>query len=239
MTRVHLTLPLAAGTLITLDEAASRHLVQVLRMAAGDAFIAFNGEGGEYAATLESVSKRGATARIDALNSVNRESPLHVTLAQCVSKGDRMDYTLQKAVELGVSEVVPLISDYAVVKLDGERWEKKLDHWRGVMTSACEQTGRTRVPVLHPVSKLHDWLPRAAGLRLILEPGASQTLKTLKPAEAVSLLVGAEGGLSEPEVQAALKLGFTGIRIGPRILRTETAGPATLAALQALWGDWN
>lgn len=238
-TRVYLDQPLASGASITLVEDAARHLVQVLRMAAGDSFIAFNGQGGEYEAVLEAVSKRGATARIGRFFDTNRESPLRVTLAQSVSKGERMDYTLQKAVELGVSAIVPLVTEHGVVRLDGERWDKKLEHWRGVMNSACEQTGRTQVPTLAPVAKLYDWLPKASGLRLVLEPTFGVTLKSLTPAQDVTLLIGPEGGLSEAEVQSAIQQGFTAVKVGPRVLRTETAGPATLAALQALWGDWS
>jgi 16S rRNA (uracil1498-N3)-methyltransferase len=232
--------PLTTAARLTLPEGPARHLVQVLRLKPGEMFIVFNGHGGEYEATLESVGKREAVARIGAFLDVNRESPLAITLAQCVSKGDRMDYTLQKAVELGVSEVVPLLSSRSVVKLDSDRWEKKLEHWRGVILSACEQSGRTRVPALHAATSIADWLTRATSdLQLVLAPTATQSLRTLcRPVGKASLLIGPEGGLSEAEIQLALQHHHTAVALGPRVLRTETAGVAALSAIQALWGDF-
>ncbi|PTU33220.1 16S rRNA (uracil(1498)-N(3))-methyltransferase [Stenotrophobium rhamnosiphilum] len=239
--RVYIDQPLSAGGTITLPEDAARHLVQVLRMRLGDSFITFNGQGGEYAATLSTVSKREAQASIGEFNTVDRESPLNITLAQCVSKGDRMDYTLQKAVELGVSNIVPLISSRTVVKLDAERWAKKIEHWQGVIISACEQSGRTRVPQLAAHQDLDYWLRSSANdsLKLVLAPGASKQLRQLDPtSRAITLLIGPEGGLSEVECTLAAKHEFIPLALGPRILRTETAGVAALAAIQAQWGDW-
>lgn len=241
MSRVFLPQPLAAGNEIALPDEAFRHLVQVLRLREGEHFIAFNGEGGEYRATLTQLAKRSASARIEALDAVDRESPRPLHLAQCVSKGDRMDYTLQKAVELGVTDLQPLLSSRSVVRMDGERWEKKLEHWRGVIVSACEQSGRTRLPQLHPVQALTAWLDAGggAGERLTLDPLASHGLREMpEPRGAVTLLVGPEGGLSPAELDAARRAGYVGVRLGPRVLRTETAGVAALAAIQALWGDW-
>jgi 16S rRNA (uracil1498-N3)-methyltransferase len=239
--RVYIDQPLSAGSIITLPEDAARHLVQVLRMRLGDSFIAFNGRGGEYAATLSTAGKREAQATIGQLSNVDRESPLSITLAQCVSKGDRMDYTLQKAVELGVGTIIPLISSRTVVKLDAERWAKKIEHWQGVIISACEQSGRTRVPKLAAPEDLDDWLRSSAdeNLKLILAPGASKQLRQLNPGlRAITLLIGPEGGLSEAECTLAAKHEFVPLALGPRILRTETAGVAALAAIQAQWGDW-
>jgi len=232
---------LSAGATITLPEDAARHLVQVLRMRLGDSFIAFNGQGGEYSASLSAISKREAQASIGTFNAADRESPLNITLAQCVSKGDRMDYTLQKAVELGVSAIVPLISSRTVVKLDAERWAKKIEHWQGVIISACEQSGRTRVPQLQAPQDLDDWLRSSANdsLKLVLAPGASKQLRQLDPhSRAITLLIGPEGGLSEAECTLAAQHEFVPLALGPRILRTETAGVAALAAIQAQWGDW-
>jgi len=240
MTRIHLPLPLAADAELPLPEDAFRHLVQVLRLREGDRFTAFCGDGAEYEATLTMVAKRSASARLGARREVDRESPLRLTLAQCVSKGERMEYTLQKAVELGVTAIVPLLSSRSVVKLDSERWDKKLEHWRGVVISACEQSGRTRVPELGPVQPLERWLADCIepGLRLTLDPLAASGLGGLPAATSITLLIGPEGGLSEAETRMATGHGFRGLRIGPRILRTETAGVAMLAALQALCGDW-
>ena len=241
MTRIYLDQPLNSDQIVTLPEDAARHLVQVLRMRVGDAFTVFNGQGGEYSATLHCAGKRDAQALIGAFNNVNRESPLSLTLAQCVSKGERMDYTLQKAVELGVTEVMPLLSERSVVKLDAERWEKKLEHWRGILISACEQSGRTRIPALHAVAPLHAWLPQvSAALKLTLAPEAKQSIRTISPNQRpIILLVGPEGGLSDAEIQRTETNSFIPVTLGPRILRTETAGVAALAAIQALWGDWH
>lgn len=238
MTRIHVDLPLASDASIDLPDAAARHVAQVLRMRAGEALTLFDGRGGEYAAIIEAAERRTVRVRLGAFDERDRESPLAVTLAQCVSKGERMDYTIQKAVELGIEAIQPLLSARSVVRLDDERWEKKLEHWRGVVTSACEQSGRTRLPALAPVARIDNWLPKAGeGLRLVLAPGAAQSLKTLAPTASLTLLVGPEGGLSDDEIRIATRAGFTAVGLGPRVLRTETAGVAALAALQALWGD--
>lgn len=241
MTRIHLPPPLQAGAELPLPEEAFRHLVQVLRLREGETFIAFCGDGAEYEATLTQVAKRNAMLKLGERREVDRESPLQLTLAQCVSKGDRMDYTVQKAVELGVQRILPLLSARSVVKLDGERWEKKLEHWRGVIVSACEQSGRTRIPELAAVQPLERWLADCSesGLRLTLDPLAAQGIAALPATTSATLLIGPEGGLAENEIRQAAAAGFRGLRAGPRILRTETAGLAVLAALQARFGDWN
>jgi 16S rRNA (uracil1498-N3)-methyltransferase len=236
-TRIHILEPLTVDARFALPEGAARHVGQVLRMRPGELITLFNGAGGEYDAVIETVEKRAVQVRVESYREVERESPLAMTLAQCVSKGERMDYTIQKAVELGVAAIVPLLSERSVVKLDEERWEKKLEHWRGVVISACEQSGRTRVPHVFPVQKLEAWLATAQGPRLVLAPGGHHSLRQLPPAQAATLLVGPEGGLSDQEIALAVHKGFTAVGLGPRVLRTETAGVAALAALQALWGD--
>jgi 16S rRNA (uracil1498-N3)-methyltransferase len=240
MTRIHLPGPLVEGLELVLPDTAFRHLVHVLRLRENDAFVAFDGRGGEYRAVLMEAGKRRARARLAAHDPVNRESPLDLRLAQCVSKGERMDYTLQKAVELGVTRVTPLISERCAVKLDAERWEKKLEHWRGVIVAACEQSGRTRVPALDAVVPLPNWLATGtAGAGVLLDPLADAGMDQLPaPTGPLTLLAGPEGGLSEAETASARRAGFTGLRLGPRVLRTETAAVAVLAALQARWGDW-
>jgi 16S rRNA (uracil1498-N3)-methyltransferase len=238
MTRIYVPLPLSGNTELTLPEAAARHVAQVLRMRAGEALTLFNGGGGEYDAVIETAERRVVSVRVGELRQIDRESTLAVTLAQCVSKGERMDYTIQKAVELGVTTIIPLLSARSVVKLDGERWEKKLEHWRGVAVSACEQSGRTRIPTVLAPQKLAHWLAAPDGSpRLVLAPTAAVSLTAVPAAAAVSLLVGPEGGLSDEEIAAALRDRCTAITLGPRVLRTETAGVAALAVLQALWGD--
>lgn len=240
MTRVYLDAALAPGLRLALPENAFRHLVQVLRMSSGEPLRVFDGHGREFDARLDAVSRREAFVRLAAEISATRESPLHLTLAQSVSKGERMDYTLQKAVELGVTVIQPLITARSVVRLDAERSERKLDHWQGVITSACEQSGRAILPQLRPTARYADWLeqpPEAEMLRLTLDPQASNSLRELTPASRITLLVGPEGGLSDAELEQARAAGFRAIRLGPRVLRTETAGVAAIAALQTLWGD--
>jgi len=238
--RIHLEGPLAEGSLVELPEAQFRHLVQVLRMQAGELLTVFDGRGGEYAAVLEAVAKRGASLRIGVFHDVDRESPLNLVLVQGISKGERMDWTVQKAVELGVGAIVPVITERCNVHLDREREAKRLDHWRAVMISACEQSGRTRVPELHPVMKLSAWLGQPVdGTRLILDPVATRGLSDVPTATSgpLSLVVGPEGGLSADEIRAAQNAGCIGVQLGPRVLRTETAGVAALAILQAIAGD--
>jgi 16S rRNA (uracil1498-N3)-methyltransferase len=237
-TRIHVAEPLAVDARFALPEAAARHVAQVLRMRQGELLTLFNGTGGEYDALIEAIDRRTVRVRVENFREVERESGLSLILAQCVSKGERMDYTVQKAVELGVSAIVPLLSARSVVKLDSERWEKKLEHWRGVVVSACEQSGRTAVPQVFPVQKLDSWLASSGtGARFVLAPGGQRGLKQLPPAQAATLLAGPEGGLNDEEIALAVHRGFTALGLGPRVLRTETAGVAALAALQALWGD--
>jgi len=240
MTRIYVANKLAPDTELNLPDDSAHHLVQVLRMRAGAQLTLFDGRGGEYAAEIIFCERRRVAVRVLGYEAVDRESKLQLTLAQCVSKGERMDYTFQKAVELGASTFVPLLSSRSVVKLDAERWEKKLEHWRGVIISACEQSGRTHVPGLASIEKLEQWLAAntpASDLRLVLVPGAAATLKSLPVSRQITLLAGPEGGLSEAEIALAMRCGFTALNLGPRVLRTETAGVAALAALQALSGD--
>jgi 16S rRNA (uracil1498-N3)-methyltransferase len=233
-TRVFHPQPLADGVEFALDPGAARHLTRVLRLRAGDAFVAFDGTGVDWPATLldDARARTGKGARRDT------ESPLAVTLVQGISRGERMDWTLQKAVELGVVRVVPVIAARTGVRLDGAREEKRLAHWRGVMVAACEQSGRSVVPELAPVATLDGWLATLAAPALVLDPTASAGLAEFRAhAQAVTLVVGPEGGFSPAELAAARAAGCTPARLGPRVLRTETAGVAALAALQALFGD--
>ncbi|WP_420468564.1 16S rRNA (uracil(1498)-N(3))-methyltransferase [Panacagrimonas sp.] len=238
-TRVFLDTPLSSGLQLELPEAAFRHLVLVLRMQAGEALIVFDGRGGEYDAKLDTVAKRSATLSIGDFHEVDRESPLQITLVQGISKGDRMDWTLQKAVEMGVAAIAPIITERCNVSLDREREAKKRDHWRGVLVSACEQSGRTRVPLLHPLQRYADWLASAPqGPRYLLDPIAAQALAQAPiPAAPISLVIGPEGGLSASEIAAGVQAGGVAVSLGPRVLRTETAGVVALAVLQARAGD--
>lgn len=238
--RIHLDLPLGEGQACELPDGAYRHLVQVLRMQAGDALTVFDGRGGEYEAVLEQVARRSATLRIGTHRAVSRESALELILVQGLSKGERMDWTLQKATELGVSAIVPVITERCNVGLDRERQMRKQAHWQGVIVAACEQSGRTRLPLLHPVQRLSDWFGSVAGgPRYLLDPLAAEALagQPVDVARPVSLVVGPEGGLSPSEVAAGRDAGCVGVCLGPRVLRTETAGAAALAVLQARAGD--
>lgn len=238
--RIYLPLPLAVGATVRLDDNAFNHAVRVLRLQPDAALILFNGQGGALTATLAEVSKREAWARLLEFLPGEVESPLRVILGQGISRGDRMDYTLQKAVELGAAALQPLFTERGGVDLSGERLTRKVQHWRSIVIGACEQCGRNRLPKVYDPLRLADWLaqPAEAGLRLLLDPAAETGLRGLEPpAGLVTLLIGAEGGLSPGEIAQARQAGFIGVRLGPRILRTETAGLAALAALQALWGD--
>lgn len=239
--RIHLSLPLTVGATVPLDGAAFNHAVRVLRLKPGAPLLLFNGAGGAFAATLADIGKREALARVTEALPGEVESPLRVILAQGVSRGEKMDYTLQKAVELGVAVIQPLFTERGGVTLSGERLDRKMQHWRGIAIGACEQCGRNRLPEVREPLTLTAWLgqPTAPGLRLLLDPLAQQGLRGLEPPTGmVTLLIGSEGGLSPAEIAQAMTAGFTGVRLGPRILRTETAGMAALAAMQALWGDW-
>ncbi len=237
--RIFVSQALNVGDRVELPESAFRHVVQVLRCASGEGLTLFNGESGEYEAVLDSVGRREAFARIERYRGTDRESPLKITLAQGVSKGERMDYSIQKAVELGVNEVIPLMTERCVVKLSAERWDRKLEHWQNIAISACEQCGRTRVPVVHPPSDLRDWLAQAPtdAHKLVLDPEAEAALQNSSPGNKIVLMVGPEGGLSPMEIKLAELAGFRGLRLGPRLLRTETAGVVALSVLQAHWGD--
>ena len=222
-----------------LDARATQHVVRALRLKPGALLMLFNGAGGEYAAILQPTS--GATAKVLVGDFIARdaESPLTVTLAQAISRGERMDYAIQKAVELGVSHIQPLVTEFCVVKIHQERVDKRLAHWQGIIISACEQCGRTRVPTIGAPAPYPSWLAGcASAVKLVLDPYAAQGLSHLPPpAGDITLLIGPEGGLSDTELAQAQHAGFIPVRLGARMLRTETAPVAALAAVQTLWGD--
>lgn len=237
-TRVFEPQVLASEAEITLGERNQQHLVRVLRMQPGDAFVIFNGDGGEYGAKILSAGKREAVVYIGARRVPASESPLHTHLGQVLSKGDRMEYAVQKAAELGASEITLLTSARCDVKLDGERFEKKREHLQMVAIAACEQSGRVRVPEVHAPVDINKWLAQvSAGLKLVLHPGTGAAALPASCSSA-ALLIGPEGGLNEAEVSAALAGGFLALALGPRVLRTETAPVAALAFLQARYGDF-
>lgn len=231
---------LAPADELALPEDAATHLVRVLRLREGDACVLFNGDGHDYAATLVAAGKREVRVRIDACTAVGNESPLRITLLQGIARGEKMDWILQKATELGVAAFVPVASERSEVRLDAERADKRVAHWRSVVRSACEQSGRARVPgVATPGSLAAALGALPPGSRFLLDPFAEQAIGTVEVgAPECVLAIGPEGGWSPRDRGELLDAGFTGLRLGPRILRTETAGIAAIAALQARCGDF-
>lgn len=239
LTRSHVDAPLRAGDEIALPDDAATHLLRVLRLQEGDACVLFNGDGHDYDARITAIGKRQARAQVLSAHRVDNESPLRVTLLQGIARGEKMDWILQKATELGVARILPVSSERSEVRLDAQRADKRMAHWRGIVVSACEQSGRAVVPeVVEPQS-----LARAAGSRtgrgFLLAPFAEASLASLQGAALrdCTIAVGPEGGWSPRDREHLLAAGFEGLRLGPRVLRTETAGIAAIAALQALCGD--
>jgi 16S rRNA (uracil1498-N3)-methyltransferase len=248
ISRLYQPAPLIPGDAINLTVEAAHYLRQVLRLDVGAELRLFNGDGGEYAAAIIALNKQHVTVQIGEYFALDKESSLKIHLGQAISRGEKMDWVIQKAVELGVAAITPLFTARCGVKLAAERGQKRLQHWQSVAISACEQCGRNTVPLIHEPRLLADWLkPLAAQPNhplLVLHPTAAQTLSAIFPASvrpdappAITLLIGPEGGLSEEEITAARQQGFTALSLGPRILRTETAALAALAALQCWLGD--
>lgn len=240
MPRFYCSVPLQADRVVSLPDAVARHAVGALRLRDGDAVTLFNGDGHEYPGILSTGGH--AAVRLVARLSPERESPLEVVLAQGISSGERMDLTVQKAVELGVAAIQPLTMRRTIVRLSGDKVEKRRAHWQAVAVSACEQCGRNRVPPVAAIADFDAWRRSRggeAGLGLMLDPEARLGLGDLpRPEGGITLLAGPEGGFDPAERAMALAAGFLGVRLGPRILRTETAALAALAALQTLWGDY-
>jgi len=238
--RIYQSTDLVCGASIELDKAAANHLIRVLRLKDQQEFTLFNGTGGEFTARLEIDGKR-AIAHIQNFNEINNESPLHIHLLQGISKGDHMDLTIQKAVELGVSQITPIKCERTVVNLKADRLQKKLQHWRAIAISACEQSGRNILPPILPVCGFSQASAELrAGSKFILDPLATHSLPDCKPQQSsVTFFIGPEGGLSEAEITQARAAGFSGVRLGPRILRTETAALTAVSSAQLLWGDLN
>ena len=234
--RVFISKPLEAGGEITLRGNPAHYLSRVLRLSDGAEVVLFNGDGHDYRCRLGDFDREQVNAQVLEQKPNRAESPLKITLAQAISRGERMDYTLQKATELGVAAVQLLNSERVEVKLEGRRLEKRLAHWRGVMTSASEQSGRAVVPELRSPISLMEWADRP-GTRLVLDAHAGQSLGHITPASSVEIAVGPEGGFTQAELKSMEQAGVSGIHLGPRVLRTETAGPAAIAVLQSKLGD--
>lgn len=242
LTRTYLTQPLSPGARVALPEAAANHLLRVLRLPLNGELLLFNGDGFDYRARIVQAERRAAQVEVGERLPARAESPLRIVLAQGIARGEKMDWVLQKATELGVQGIVPIRTEWTEVRLDAERAERRHHHWQGVIASACEQCGRAVLPELAGACELATWAAELhdADLRLALDPDGEQVLSACPrpaPEQRVVLAIGPEGGLSGRDLATLRAAGFTGLRLGPRVLRTETAGLAALAALQALWGD--
>lgn len=240
MPRFYCSQPLAVGAVLTLPDHIAHH-VQVLRLPLGETVTLFNGEGGEYAAVLTAIEKKRVHAEIKAFSPREAELPYAVTLAQALPEGTKMDWIVEKAVELGAAAIQPIAAQRCVVKLSPERAAKKMEHWQGIIAAAAEQCGRNRLAHLAAPVALHDWLGQQnLHPRILFSPRATQSLSDWArhhPPQPVALLIGPEGGFSPQEEKAAVKAGMLALSIGPRVLRTETAGMAALSAINAVWGE--
>lgn len=237
--RLYVPAPLVAGAELRLDSERSHYVSRVLRARPGDALVLFDGRGGEHAARIAGLSKHAVTLSVGEHREGVPESPLHIHLLQGISRGDRMDWAVQKATELGVARIAPVLTEFSVVRLDDERALRRVAHWTKIAQAACEQCGRNVVPVIDPARRLGAVLDAASSAtRILLQPGASRPLSAVSPAgDGIELLIGPEGGLSDSEREQAEAAGFEPRSLGPRILRTETAAIAALAILQAQLGD--
>jgi 16S rRNA (uracil1498-N3)-methyltransferase len=231
--------PLTTGSRCDLDDNAANHAGRVLRMQPGQALLLFNGDGRDYTATITEAGKKRVEVQVEEASANLTESNLDIILGQTLSKGDRMDYAVQKAVEMGVTRIVPLATERSEVKLKGDREDKRLRHWRQVAISAAEQCGRARVPDILPVMALPDWFAHTGDcdLKLVLHHRTEQSLDSMTRPTRLALMIGPEGGLSPEEITAAEAAGFLPVAVGPRVLRTETAPVAAIALCQWLWGD--
>ena len=241
VTRAYVDLPLQVGQRVPLPDSAAAHLLRVLRLRAGDACVLFNGDGHDYPARVLRADKRGGEAEIVGRSAVERESPLRIVLVQGIARGEKMDWILQKATELGVAAIVPVVSERSEVKLDAQRADKRHAHWRSVVISACEQSARARIPEVAAPVAFADALAAlpADALRLMLDPAAPRGIGTLPgPIAQAVIAIGPEGGFSPGDRALLAAHGFQGLRLGPRILRSETAGLAAIAALQSRFGDF-
>lgn len=237
--RIYLPLDLDSTEQLRLTDHAFQHTVKVLRLKMESRIIVFDGKGNEYYASLSEVNKKNAFIKVEDLIENNSESNLNIHLGLGISKGERMDFAIQKAVELGVTEITPLFTEHCVVNLDKKRIKKRLLHWQGIIVSACEQSGRNVVPSLHTTTTLRSWSESISETCLVFNPAATRTLKNIKPVNKnISLIIGPEGGLSSNELLVLEKEKNTqSIKFGPRILRTETAALSSITAIQLLWGD--
>jgi 16S rRNA (uracil1498-N3)-methyltransferase len=246
LTRVYVDTPVAAGTRLVVEGSAANHIARVLRLRSGDALTVFDGSGGEFGARIEEFRKEAVVVAVEEHRPLDRESPLPLTLTQGISRGERMDWIIQKATELGASRIVPVFTKRSVVRLDEKQAERKLQHWRAIAVAACEQCGRNRIPDLAAPVDFFDMLPAdpsgrpdsSGSTRLLLSPSGDLRIDDLQDVgTGITVLIGPEGGLEDVEQEAAIAAGFKAVRLGPRVLRTETAAIAALTIIQRYFGD--
>jgi len=238
--RIHCDVRLGPGAQFALAPEAAQHVSKALRLKVGDALTVFDGRGGEYEAVIQRIDRERVDVKVGAGRDVERESALSIGLVQGLPEADKMDWIIQKAVELGVGWIQPLVCDRSVVRLSGERAARREAHWRRVAVAACEQSGRNRIPEVRPTLGFQSWIAAPSELaRWMLQPGAPALTAHAAPTAPFELLVGPEGGLSDRERDLALSRGCEPVALGPRVLRTETAPLAALAAIHALWGDFH
>jgi 16S rRNA (uracil1498-N3)-methyltransferase len=248
LTRVYVDAPVAAGKRVVIEGSAANHIARVLRLRNGDSITVFDGSGGEFGARIEEFRKDAVVVAVEEHRPVDRESPLPLTLVQGISRGERMDWIIQKATELGASRIVPVFTKRSVVRLDEKQAERKLQHWRAITVAACEQCGRNRIPDLAAPVDYFEMLagsadsaghPDSAGAtRVLLSPTGDLRIDDLQNVgKGITVLIGPEGGLEDVEQEAAITAGFKAVRLGPRVLRTETAAIAALTIIQRYFGD--
>jgi 16S rRNA (uracil1498-N3)-methyltransferase len=240
VSRIFVAISLQTGQQLELDPDSAHYVRSVLRLKPQDNLVLFNGQGGEYLCRLIEISRKSVSLSVNEFLDRNVESPINISLGMGISRGDRMDWAVQKAVELGVKQLTPLVTERCVIKFSDEKKLQRLQHWRHIVQHAAEQCGRTHLPELGEIANLPDWVAKQSKLRLFLDPNAELSIPNLQPdGQDICLLSGPEGGFSDQERQIALTAGFIPVRMGARILRTETAVLAALTAVQTLWGDFN
>jgi len=237
--RIYINHSLEVKDTVALSPEAHRHVVSVLRLREGDRIILFNGLGNEFYATITRLEKKISYAHIDTLQENTTQSPLNIELGISLIKNDKFDFAIQKAVELGVSSITPLAAERSTIKLDPKRETKRLLHWRGIIQSACEQSGRAYLPELNPVNSIDGWLRSSDTPGIVFEPESDQTLSTLEIEHSIRIIIGPEGGFTDSELTTIEQCDFYKVKLGPRILRAETAVITALSSLQLLWGDLN
>ncbi len=239
LNRVHVDAELQTGRQVSVEGSAGNHIARVLRLRVGDPLTLFNGRGGEYAGSIEAIRRDTVLVEVREYRNIERESALHLTLAQGISRGERMDWVVQKATELGVSRIAPVFTERSVVQLDDKQALRKIQHWKSIAVAACEQCGRNRIPEVDLPVSVFELLERRTreDAALLLSPAAAQGIAEATAGSAITVLIGPEGGLSDIEQETAVRAGFTPVRLGPRILRTETAAVCALTLLQQKLGD--